>query len=134
MWSGIGIIKYLINIHKIWHKFAKKWNKCDVTIKSIITKITINHNKKGSWNNKKIHQKRNKIRERESIDLFGNKKPLLLSYFFFCFGIKQRHIWSFCDFFSLFWDLGIFLSVVVDDWKWIAFFFVGFLCGFRLLI
>ena len=45
MWLGIGIIKYLINIHKIWHKFAKKWNKCDVTIKSIITKITINFKK-----------------------------------------------------------------------------------------
>ena len=46
MWLGIGIIKYLINIHKIWHKFAKKWNKCDVTIKSIITKITVNLKKK----------------------------------------------------------------------------------------
>ena len=77
MWSGIGIIKYLINIHKIWHKFAKKWNKCDVTIKSIITKITINHNKKGSWNNKKITKKETKLggeRERGSIDLFANNK------------------------------------------------------------
>ena len=42
---------------------AKKINNCDMTIKSIITKSIISE-KKG-WNNKRIHEKRNKIGERE---------------------------------------------------------------------
>ena len=49
-------------MHKSRYKFAKKRNKCDVIIKS---KITINGKKKVVETIKKIHQKRNKIRERE---------------------------------------------------------------------
>ena len=38
--SRIGIPKYL-NMHKSQYKLAKKRNKCEVTIKSTITKRTI---------------------------------------------------------------------------------------------
>ena len=38
--SRIGIPKYL-NMHKSRYKLAKKRNKCEVTIKSTITKRTI---------------------------------------------------------------------------------------------
>ena len=41
-----------------------------MTIKSTITKRTISSRKKVVETIKKIHQKRNKIGERESIDLF----------------------------------------------------------------
>ena len=51
-------------MHKSLYKFFKKRNKCVVKIKSIIRKSTINGGKNG-WNNKRIHQKRNKIGERE---------------------------------------------------------------------
>ena len=51
IWLGIEITKCL-NTHKSLYKFAKKRNKCDVIIKSTITKITINK-EKSSWNNKK---------------------------------------------------------------------------------
>ena len=59
-------------MHKSLYKFTKKINKCDVTIKSTITKITISRKKK--WLKqlkKKSHQKQNQNwRKRESIDLF----------------------------------------------------------------
>ena len=59
-------------MHKSQYKFTKKINKCDVTIKSTITKITISRKKK--WLKqlkKKSHQKQNQNwRKRESIDLF----------------------------------------------------------------
>ena len=65
MWLGIGIPKY-VNMHKSQYKFVKKRNKCNVTIKSIIIikKASLAGKKKG-WNYKRIHQKRNKIGERE---------------------------------------------------------------------
>ena len=44
LWPGIGIPKYL-NMHKNLYKFFKKRNKCDVTNKSTITKITISEKK-----------------------------------------------------------------------------------------
>ena len=62
-------------MHKSQYKFTKKKNKCDVTIKSIITQRAISRKKKKSgWNNKKKkkkkHQKRKKNwRKKESIDL-----------------------------------------------------------------
>ena len=45
MQSRIGISKYL-NMHKSLYKFVKKRNKCDVTIKSTITKRIISGKKK----------------------------------------------------------------------------------------
>ena len=54
-------------MHKSLYKFAKKRNKCDVTIKS---KITIN-GKKVVETIKKFTKKEKKIGERESIDLFA---------------------------------------------------------------
>ena len=67
----MGIPNY-INMHKNQYKFTKKINKCDVTIKSTITKITISRKKK--WLKqlkKKSQQKQNQNwRKRESIDLF----------------------------------------------------------------
>ena len=53
-------------MHKSLYKFAKKRNKCDVTIKS---KITIN-GKKVVETIKKFTKKETKL-ERESIDLFA---------------------------------------------------------------
>ena len=35
-----------VNMHKSQYKFTKKKNKCNVTIKSTITKITISRKKK----------------------------------------------------------------------------------------
>ena len=80
MRSGIGISKYL-NMHKSLYKFVKKRNKCDVTIKSTITKRIISgkKKKKRGWNNKKNSPKEKQNwgeRERE-FDLFeinNNKK------------------------------------------------------------
>ena len=73
MWTEIKISNYL-NMHKSRYKFTKKINKCDVIIKSIITKRTISRKEKRSrWNNnKKSIKRKNKTgeRERESIDLF----------------------------------------------------------------
>ena len=69
MWLGIEITKCL-NMHKSLYKFAKKRNKCDVIIKSTITKITINR-EKSNWNNKKNHQKK-KFGEREYWHFFVN--------------------------------------------------------------
>ena len=65
-------------MHKSRYKFPKKRNKCEVTIKSTITKGTIIGGK-GGWNNKKFKKKkikRDKIgeRERERIDLFCNEQ------------------------------------------------------------
>ena len=51
-------------MHKSLYKFFKKRNKCVVKIKSIIRKSTIKGGENG-WNNKRIHQKRNKTGERE---------------------------------------------------------------------
>ena len=55
-------------MHKSRYKFPKKRNKCEVTIKSTITKGTIMEGKSG-WNNKKLKKKRSKEtkleRERE---------------------------------------------------------------------
>ena len=72
---GIGIPKYL-NMHKSRYNFFKKRNKCEVTIKSTITKRTISKEKSG-WNKKKkknaskeTNLERERERERESIDLF----------------------------------------------------------------
>ena len=62
----IEIPNYL-NMHKSRHKFTKKKNKCDMTIKSTITKRTISSRKKVVETIKKIHQKRNKIGERERV-------------------------------------------------------------------
>ena len=45
-------------------QIIKKRNKCDRKIKSTIIKRTISEKDSG-WNNKKIHQKINKIGERE---------------------------------------------------------------------
>ena len=56
-------------MHKSRYNFFKKRNKCEVTIKSTITKRTISKEKSG-WNKKKMHQKKQIWRERESIDLF----------------------------------------------------------------
>ena len=67
-------------MHKSLYKFVKKRNKCDVTIKSTITKRIISGKKKKKEVEtiKKIHQQRNKIGERErEFDLFeinNNKK------------------------------------------------------------
>ena len=61
-------------MHKGRYKFAKKRNKCDVTIKSTITKITINGKKKQLKQQQKFTKKETKLereRERESIDLFA---------------------------------------------------------------
>ena len=69
--SRIGIPKYL-NMHKSRYKLAKRRNKCEVTIKSTITKGTIKGEKKCSKQLKK-NQKRENWRERvrrERIDLF----------------------------------------------------------------
>ena len=59
-------------MHKSQYKFTKKINKCDVTIKSTITKITISRKKKVVETiKKKSHQKQKQNwRKRESIDLF----------------------------------------------------------------
>ena len=63
-------------MNKSWYKFTEKTNKCDVIIKSTITKRTICREKKSGWNNlKKKLSKQKKIknknwRKRESIDLF----------------------------------------------------------------
>ena len=59
-------------MHKSLYKFTKKINKCDVTIKSTITKITISRKKKVVETiKKKSHQKQKQNwRKRESIDLF----------------------------------------------------------------
>ena len=77
MRSRIGISKYL-NMHKSLYKFVKKRNKCDVTIKSTITKRIISERKKRGWINKKIQQKRNKFgerkRERERVWPFCHEK------------------------------------------------------------
>ena len=67
MWWKIGIPKYL-NIHKIIYKFIKKRKKCDVTIKSTITKKTIIGKKISDWNNKKSTKRETKLgRERERL-------------------------------------------------------------------
>ena len=64
----IEIPNYL-NMHKSRHKFTKKKkNKCDMTIKSTITKRTISSKKKGCCNNKKNPSKEKqdgRKRERE---------------------------------------------------------------------
>ena len=59
-------------MHKSLYKFTKKINKCDVIIKSTITKRTISRKKKWLKQFKKIYQnrKKKKWRKRESIDLF----------------------------------------------------------------
>ena len=61
--SRIGIPKYL-NMHKSQYKLAKKRNKCEVTIKSTITKGTI-RGKKMCLKQLKKNQKRENWRERE---------------------------------------------------------------------
>ena len=76
MRSGIGISIYL-NMHKSQYKFVKKRNKCDVTIKSTITKRIIS-GKKRLKQLKKFTKRETKLeREREKFDLFeinNNKK------------------------------------------------------------
>ena len=58
-------------MHKSRYNFFKKRNKCEVTIKSTITKRTISGEKSGWNNNKKNASKETNLeRERESIDLF----------------------------------------------------------------
>ena len=54
-------------MHKILCKFIKKRNKCDVTIKSTITKRTISGKKISGWNNKKSTKRETKLRERERV-------------------------------------------------------------------
>ena len=58
-------------MHKNLYKFTKTINKCDVTIKSKITKITISRKKKvvETISKNPPKQKQN-WRKRESIDLF----------------------------------------------------------------
>ena len=62
-------------MHKGRYKFAKKRNKCDVTIKSTITKHNYERKKKRVVETiKKFTQKETKLereKERESIDLFA---------------------------------------------------------------
>ena len=53
--------KYLINMHKSRYKFAKKRNKCDVTIKSTITK-----KKKKTINGKKVVETIKKFTKKET--------------------------------------------------------------------
>ena len=60
-------------MHKSLYKFTKKINKCDVIIKSTITKRTISRKKKKVVETIKKNlpkQKEKKWRKRESIDLF----------------------------------------------------------------
>ena len=59
-------------MHKSQYKFAKKRNKCDVTIKSIITKNIISGKKMLEIRKEstKRETKLERERERESIDLF----------------------------------------------------------------
>ena len=62
-------------MHKGRYKFAKKRNKCDVTIKSTITKNNYERKKKRVVETiKKFTEKETKLereKERESIDLFA---------------------------------------------------------------
>ena len=53
-------------MYKSRYNCAKKRSKCDVTIRSTITKETINRKKKWLKQLKKNHQKINKIGEMES--------------------------------------------------------------------
>ena len=58
-------------MHKSLYKFSKKINKCDVKIKSIITKRTISLKKKKVVEKKKKPPKeKQNWRKRVSIDLF----------------------------------------------------------------
>ena len=58
-------------MHKSLYKFIKTRNKCNVTIKSTITKITISGKNKWLKQYKKSIERETKLeRERESIDLF----------------------------------------------------------------
>ena len=57
-------------MHKSLYKFTKKINKCDVTIKSTITKITISRKKMVETIKKKPPKQKQNWRKRESIDLF----------------------------------------------------------------
>ena len=53
------------------YEFTKKISKCDVTIKSTITKRTISRKRKVVGTiTKKIHQKRNKIGEKDKVLTF----------------------------------------------------------------
>ena len=56
-------------MHKIQYIFVKKRNKCDLAIKSIITKNTISGKKKVETINESTKRETN-WRERESIHLF----------------------------------------------------------------
>ena len=59
-------------MHKSLYNFSKKRNKCEVTIKSTITKKNYQQGKKGLKQLKKKKLQKNQIwRERESIDLFA---------------------------------------------------------------
>ena len=74
--SRIGIPKYL-NMHKSRYKLAKKRNRCEVTIKSTITKGTIRGKKMCLKQLKKKSKERKLERERERrerIDLFCNEQ------------------------------------------------------------
>ena len=62
--SRIGIPKYL-NMHKSRYKLAKKRNRCEVTIKSTITKGTIRGKKMCLKQLKKKSKERKLERERE---------------------------------------------------------------------
>ena len=70
MRSGIGISIYL-NMHKSQYKFVKKRHKCDVTIKSTITKRIISGKKrlkqfkKFTKRETKLERERERERERE---------------------------------------------------------------------
>ena len=61
-------------MHQILYKFIKKRNKCDVTIKSTITKITISRKKKVLETIKKKkptkNKNKNKIGERDRVLTF----------------------------------------------------------------
>ena len=60
-------------MHKSQYKFTKKIKKCDVTIKSTITKITISKKKKEVETikkKKKATKNKNKIGERERVLTF----------------------------------------------------------------
>ena len=58
-------------MHKSRYKLPKRKNKCEVTIKSTITKRTT---REGKWLKKKASKETKLERERERIDLFCNEQ------------------------------------------------------------
>ena len=77
-----------LNMHKSRYKLTKKRNKCDVTVKSTITKRTKVEKKLLKQLKNPLKEKQNwRGGERENIDIF---------FFFFCkqFGRNRREWWK----------------------------------------